>query len=192
MITIENINLICWLIFLGYWLINWKSVKPATEIAWQAPSFRWTALWIIIVIALFLHFALPKHSLHFLTQTPPTPSIVQVIGICLTVIGLIIAIVARKTLADNWSSDIELKKNHTLITTGVYHYTRHPIYTGIDLMCLGSILSLQSLLVVIFFLWVAGFMFFKMKKEETLLMKHFPKDYAEYKKKTKALIPFIY
>jgi protein-S-isoprenylcysteine O-methyltransferase Ste14 len=192
MITIENINLICWLIFLGYWLINWKSVKPAIEIAWQAPNFRWTGLFIIIVIVLFLHFAFPKHSLNFLTQTHSASSIMQIIGICLTIIGLIIAIVARKTLADNWSSDIELKKNHKLITTGVYQYTRHPIYTGIDLMCLGSVLSLQSILVVIFFLWVAGFMFFKMKKEETLLMKHFPKDYAEYKKKTKTLIPFIY
>ena len=192
MISIENINLICWLIFLGYWLINWKSVKPAAEVAWRAPGFRWTALWIIIVIALFLHFALPKDSLHFLTQPTSASSIVQIIGICLTVIGLIIALVARKTLADNWSSDIELKKNHKLITTGIYHYTRHPIYTGIDLMCLGSIFSLQSLLVVLFFLWVGGFMFFKMKKEEKLLMKHFPKDYTEYKKKTRTLIPFIY
>jgi len=192
MLNASNIITICWLIFLVYWIANWRSVKPAQETAWKAPNFRWTELWIIILIILVTHFVFPKHSLHFLTISSNSPLILQIIGIVLTILGLIIAIFARKTLADNWSSDVELKKDHKLITNGVYRYIRHPIYTGIICMGLGAIIVDQSIIVVLFYVCMAIFLIYKMKKEETLLLKHFPKEYQEYMKKTKALIPYIY
>ena len=192
MLNASNIITICWLIFLGYWIANWKSVKPAQETAWRSPSFRWTGLWIIVLIILVTHFVFPKHSLHFLTISSNAPLILQIIGVLLTILGLIIAIVARRTLADNWSSDVELKKDHKLITKGIYKYVRHPIYTGITFMGLGAIIVDQSIIVTIFFIGMVAFLIFKMKKEETLLLKHFPKEYPAYMKKTKTLIPFIY
>jgi protein-S-isoprenylcysteine O-methyltransferase Ste14 len=192
MLNASNIITICWLIFLGYWIVNWRSVKPAQEIAWRAPGFRWTMLWIIILILVITHFLFPQHSLHFLKITSTAPLFLQIIGVGLTVLGLIIAIIARKTLSDNWSSDIEFKKNHKLITEGIYRYIRHPIYTGIICMGLGAIIVDQSIIVVLFYFCMAAFLIYKMKKEETLLLKHFQKEYPAYMKKTKALIPFIY
>ena len=192
MINASNIVLFLWLIFLCYWLLHWKSVKPAKEIAWRAPGFRWTLLWMAVLIILISRFISHQQGLHiFDTSTQPiTP--LQIIGVILTGIGLVIALVARKTLADNWSSDVELKKDHTLITQGIYHYIRHPIYTGIDLMGLGATIVDQSPFVALFYVFMIIFLIFKMKKEEALLCKHFPKDYPAYMKKTKALIPFIY
>ena len=192
MVNASDIITLCWLIFLGYWMINWRSVKPAQETAWRAPGFRWTMLWIIILIILITHFFFPRHSLHFLTVSSTAPLLLQIIGIGLTILGLIIAIAARKTLADNWSSNVELKKNHKLITEGVYKYVRHPIYTGITFMGLGAIVVDESIIVTIFFIGMVAFLIYKMKKEETLLLKHFPKEYPTYMKQTKALIPFIY
>ena len=114
------------------------------------------------------------------------------IGTTLNVIGLIIAITARRTLADNWSGDIEIKKDHKLITTGIYKYVRHPIYTGVIAMALGTILLIMSINAFIFFGIISALMIFKLKQEEKLLTKYFPKEYPEYKKRTKGLIPFIY
>ena len=186
MVNATNIIALCWLIFLVYWIINWRSVKPAQEVAWKASGFRWTMLWILVVLLL------PKHSLQFLTAAATPTGALEILGLGLAVMGLLIALVARKTLADNWSSNIEFKKNHRLITDGIYGYVRHPIYTGIISMGLGSILVDQSLFVILLFIGVTAFLLFKMNKEETLLQKHFPKEYTEYKKKTKALFPFIY
>jgi protein-S-isoprenylcysteine O-methyltransferase Ste14 len=194
MFTVSNFILLCWLIFLGYWIVHWKSVKPAKEIAWRAPGFRWTLLWIVVLIILISRFLFHSSAFGFhifeTTQKPIT--FLDMIGIVMTVIGLIIAIAARKTLADNWSSDVELKKDHTLITVGVYKYVRHPIYTGITLMGLGAIIVEQSIFATIFFIGMVAFLLFKMKKEETLLLKHFPKEYPAYIKKTKALFPYFY
>jgi protein-S-isoprenylcysteine O-methyltransferase Ste14 len=192
MLNASNIISLCWLIFLGYWIINWKSVKPAKEVAWRAPGFRWTLLWIIVLIILLTHFLFPGNKIHFFSSIVAPSPIFQIIGIVLTVLGVVIAIVARNTLSDNWSSDIELKKNHELITKGIYQYARHPIYTGLTFMGLGSVIGLQTLYVTFFFIAMEIFLIFKMKKEEKLLLKHFPKEYPAYMKKSKALIPFIY
>ena len=193
MINVSNIILFCWLIFLGYWIINWKSVKPTKEMAWKEPHSRWTFIWIVILLFILSRFFFHRNaSFLFFTSAPSSFPSIQVLGILLTILGLIIAIVARKTLADNWSSNVELKKDHKLITTGVYNYTRHPIYTGIDLMGFGTIIALQSIVATLFFIFMVIFLMYKMKKEETLLRKHFPKEYPDYMKRTKALIPFIY
>src|SRR5579862_2234147 len=103
MLNVSNIISVCWLIFLGYWVINWRSVKPAQEIAWRAPGFRWTMGWLIVLIIVITHFFFPKYSLHLPTVFSHPSLLSQIIGISLTVLGLLIAIVARKTLADNWS-----------------------------------------------------------------------------------------
>jgi len=179
------------MIFLVYWIINWKSVKPTKEIAWRSPNFWWTRFWIIVLIILLGRFLFSTTGIQIFKPTNQF-SIVEVVGIILTVIGLIIAIVARRTLGDNWSSDIELKKEHELITRGIYQYVRHPIYTGLLFMGVGSIMALQTIWHTIFFIFMFGFLYFKMKKEETLMLKHFHKEYEAYMKKTKALIPFIY
>ncbi|HWY78869.1 MAG TPA: isoprenylcysteine carboxylmethyltransferase family protein [Candidatus Sulfotelmatobacter sp.] len=186
MLNTSNIIFVCWLIFLGYWIINWKSVKPTHEAAWRAPRFRWIFLWIIILL-LLLHSIFPSYK-----TTPAHFSLIVIAGMIVTIIGLTIAIIARKTLADNWSSDVELKKNHKLIITGIYSYARHPIYTGIITMGIGTIITLQSIHATSFSIGMIAFMIFKMKKEEKLLLKHFPKEYSSYQKKTKALFPFLY
>ena len=191
MINASNIITLCWLIFLGYWLINWRAVKPTKETAWQAPGFRWTLLWIIVLIIVISRFVFLKNTEHVLNTSVHAYAL-QPLGILITMLGLIIAIVARKTLADNWSSDVVLKKDHELITKGIYHYVRHPIYTGMTLMGIGSVIVLQTIIVALFFIVMVVFLVFKMKKEETLMLKHFPKEYPAYRKKTKALIPFIY
>lgn len=115
-------------------------------------------LWILVVLA--AHFLLPKHSLTFLTASATPTGALEILGLILAVLGLLIALVARKTLADNWSSNIEFKKNHRLITDGIYGYVRHPIYTGIISMGLGSILVDPSLFVILLFIGVTVFFAF--------------------------------
>jgi protein-S-isoprenylcysteine O-methyltransferase Ste14 len=189
MITVQNIVLLCWMIMLAYWAINWWKVKPTKEVKWNASKMRWAVAWGVVLLLLLSHMIFP--SFHQASSTV-LPQIWQNVGTILVVIGLIIAIIARKVLADNWSSNVDIKKNHKLITTGIYRYMRHPIYTGISLMGFGSILVDQSFLVTLFFVIMIVFLVYKQRQEELLLTKHFPKDYAEYKKRTKALIPFLY
>ena len=99
---------------------------------------------------------------------------------------------STKNPCGNWSSEVVLKRNQELITTGVYGYVRHPIYTGVLLMALGSGLSAGTILAFLPFLALLFFFWFKSKGEEELLTEHFPREYPAYKRRVKALIPYVF
>jgi protein-S-isoprenylcysteine O-methyltransferase Ste14 len=109
-----------------------------------------------------------------------------------TALGLMIMIWSRITLGKNWSANIVLKEEHRLVTTGPYAYVRHPIYSGLILMVLGVILYVNTLILTVFFIVFFFGAYFKANKEEKILLTIFPIEYAEYKKKVKALIPLIF
>ncbi len=57
------------------------------------------------------------------------PDPVRWIGITGFGFGLILFWRVHKTLGENWSPILEIRRNHKLITDGPYKYVRHPMYT---------------------------------------------------------------
>ena len=113
----------------------------------------------------------------------------QFIGAALTVLGCLFAIWTRFTLGSNWSGRVTLKTDHSLVVRGPYSFVRHPIYTGILLAVLGTVVAVDQWKGLIpFFLVIAIFML-KINQEERLMMQTFPEDYGAYRKHVKALIP---
>ena len=190
MTTAQYIILACWINFLLYWFASRSSVKATQERNWSGGSFRWAIIGIAIV-ALFLRFfglAIPFFTISLISHS----ELLSVVSVILVGIGLVIALVARATLAGNWSNDVDVKVDHDLTTIGIYRYARHAIYTGVLLMGLGSVLLLGTISAFLGFLCMFGFFWFKTRREEKLLTKHFPKEYPAYKNHTKALIPFVW
>ena len=120
------------------------------------------------------------------------PAALRLLAAALCVGGLAVAFWARATLAGNWSSNVTFKKNHELIQTGPYRWARHPIYTGLLLMALGTALisarlgSWLGLLLMTLGFWI------KLKYEEELMLRHFPDTYPGYQKRVKALVPGLF
>ena len=119
---------------------------------------------------------------------------IQTIGFVLVILGFSQAIAARKELADNWTEayEYQIKKNHELITKGIYRYVRHPIYGALLIMPTGALIVSGSYTFVVCFIFILFTIEIFAKREEKLLTKHFGKKYIEYKKTTKKFIPFIY
>ena len=185
MTTEGYIILFCWIIFLLYWIASARNAKPDKEVKQDTSSFQLVIIWLLFGGFLFLkNFLLPIPQFHI--------ALLQTIGIVSVIIGLISAIIARKTLAQDWSKGVVLKTTQRLITNGIYNYTRHPIYSGFLLMALGTVLFLETISATVLFIIMFLYLRFKSLQEEKLLTKHFPKEYPEYKKRTKSLIPFIY
>jgi len=135
-------------------------------------------------------FGIPMDSLIVLLI--PQTIVMNAVIVILVTAGLVVAIIARRTLAKNWSAAVALKKDHELITTGLYHYVRHPIYIGARLMVLGTTLSLGTLSACIGFLINVLTTWLKLKQEEAFLAEHFAEEYSSYKSRTRMLIPFIW
>jgi protein-S-isoprenylcysteine O-methyltransferase Ste14 len=83
-----------------------------------------------------------------------------------------------------------LKENHELIQRGPYRLVRHPIFSGLLLMILGTaILAGQISGFIALAICFCGF-WVKLRQEEALLSKNLI-GYSEYTRHTKALVPFI-
>ncbi len=83
----------------------------------------------------------------------------------------------------------EVRDSPAVIKTGVFAYSRHPIYFGSILVYVGWILLTMSLIslgywviIVIFYEYIATY-------EEKLLLKQFGKEYEDYKKQVPKWIP---
>jgi protein-S-isoprenylcysteine O-methyltransferase Ste14 len=108
-----------------------------------------------------------------------------------TIGGLILFIQSHRALGRNWSLDVVVQEKHQLIENGPYGYIRHPLYSGVLLMFMGMALYCGRTGCIILFVYCVFGVYFKSQMEERLLARTFPA-YSEYKRRTKALIPFIW
>jgi protein-S-isoprenylcysteine O-methyltransferase Ste14 len=179
---------VCWIIFVLVWLLGAVSTKRTI---YRESSAERAGYWLVLVIGYFLVIksgSLPS-PLNWLIVSHTSLS--TSIGVFLCVSGLLFAIWARVILGRNWSGVITLKEGHELIERGPYRVVRHPIYTGILAMFAGTAIALGyfggflGLLLVFVSFWL------KLKREEDLMLKHFPDKYAAYRRRTKRIIPFL-
>jgi protein-S-isoprenylcysteine O-methyltransferase Ste14 len=179
---------VCWIIFVVVWLLGAISTKRAIYRESSAERARY---WLVLVIGYFLAIKSSSLPPPFDWLVVPHTTSSAWIGAFLCVSGLVFAIWARVILGRNWSGVITLKEGHELIERGPYRVVRHPIYTGILAMFAGTAIAMGyfggflGLLLVFVSFWL------KLKREEDLMLKHFPDKYAAYQRRVKRIIPFL-
>lgn len=85
----------------------------------------------------------------------------------------------------------EPKSGTNLLTNGPYRWIRHPMYTAVLLICFSWMWSSGTWIDVLLFIVLVANQWIKLSYEESLLTKMFPKEYPNYKRNSKALIPFV-
>jgi protein-S-isoprenylcysteine O-methyltransferase Ste14 len=184
---LRNFIIACWAIFAAYWAATAASTKRTAE----RQSWKSRRLYLLLLVVAFALLAgvVPLYPLR--QRVVPSGPAVDVTAAMLCAGGLILAIWARRAIGENWSGIVTLKRDHELVTGGPYRYVRHPIYSAILLMFLGSALasrqfgSLVGLALAFASFWI------KLRQEEALMMRHFPGEYPAYHARVKALIPFV-
>lgn len=111
-------------------------------------------------------------------------------GVLFIAPGLIILLISLKQLGKSLDANPVPKADSELVETGLYRYLRHPIYTGLLLATLGTVV--QSASWFKFSLWLALLVLlnFKASFEERLLQAKFP-GYRAYQSRTGRFLPRI-
>jgi protein-S-isoprenylcysteine O-methyltransferase Ste14 len=78
-----------------------------------------------------------------------------------------------------------------LLTHGIFHYIRHPLYTAVLLIAGSLAFDQASWMRMVAWVLLLVVLLMKMDHEEGLLLQKFPA-YSDYKKKTWRLIPLVY
>jgi protein-S-isoprenylcysteine O-methyltransferase Ste14 len=178
-----------WITFLIYWQIKAANTKKTRRLE-PAVSRILRALTVIVAIVLLSTTWIPLPWLYRRLWRPGLWPFW--LGAALTVGGLLFAVWAREHLGRNWSSSVSIKQDHELITTGPYAVVRHPIYTGILGGFLGLAIAVSEVRgFVVFVLMFLGF-WAKLSMEEQWMHSQFGETYAQYVRRSAALVPYLF
>jgi len=118
-------------------------------------------------------------------------SVIRYIGLAVYLVFSWIQVWSFKTLGDNYSQDIMIKKNHELITKGPFKIIRHPQYLCQILLDLGATAATLGYIVGFLALVEIPIYIMRASMEDKLLAKYFSEKFSEYKKKSGFMFPFI-
>ena len=177
-----------WVAWLVYWGISARNVK-ATQ--WREPLGSQLLHRLPLILALIL-LGGPRWLPRALTKRfLPEGGLLPFLGIVLLAAGLGFSVWARRHLGRNWSAHVVVKQDHALIRSGPYRHVRHPIYTGILLAFLGTVVTIGEWRGLLAFLFALVSFAVKSRAEEYRMQGTFP-EYQQYRRETAALIPFVY
>jgi protein-S-isoprenylcysteine O-methyltransferase Ste14 len=118
------------------------------------------------------------------------PPVVQWSGVFVMLFALWLFWRAHVDLGLNWSITLELRKDHELITHGVYRCVRHPMYSAIFLFAIAQGMLLPN--------WLAGWSglvsfallyLSRVRSEEEMMSEAFGTEYEDYVQRTRRLWP---
>jgi protein-S-isoprenylcysteine O-methyltransferase Ste14 len=174
---------VCWCAVALAWLagaIFYESRAPAERTRSRLGSTLLIGIVVIAVVAI----AVPRAD----WASAQVPDWIRLLGLAILLAATGLTLWARVVLGAMWSAAPAVKEEHQLRTTGPYAVTRHPIYTGLLGMMLGSGLLAGGR-------WILGFPVFlvlfefKIHIEERFMTAEFPDDYPRYRQRVPQLVP---
>ncbi len=115
------------------------------------------------------------------------------IGAVVFALALWLLLRSHVDLGRNFSPALEIMEGHSLVTHGVYHRIRHPMYAAHWLWGFAQALLLQN--------WVAGFAMLvstlplylvRVPREEQMMLEYFGEEYRLYMSRTGRVIPRLW
>jgi protein-S-isoprenylcysteine O-methyltransferase Ste14 len=101
-------------------------------------------------------------------------------GVVLVSSGFALFILGLMALGNSWRLGIDAKAPGTLVTRGIYSFSRNPIYSFFDLYLLGTFLINGTLVFLVFALLVVVNLHYQIIGEEKFLRKIYGKTYQDY------------
>ena len=176
----------CFLVFAGFWMVTAFSTKRTVR------SRGWWRVTFFAILAGYFAARLGFMNAPWMRGVLwPRTLATGLLADALALAGLVVMLWARVTIGRNWSAGVVLKEQHELVTRGPYRWVRHPIYSGLLLMALGLAIwrgqysGFWGLLVFVILFWI------KARAEERLMIEHFGDAYRDYRRRVKALIPYL-
>jgi protein-S-isoprenylcysteine O-methyltransferase Ste14 len=119
----------------------------------------------------------------------PLPTWLRWIGFALGLLSLAFWTWTQVTLDTRWSAQLQLRKEHSLVTSGPYARIRHPLYAAMFAWAIAlALLTANWLFFAITVLTIAGTVV-RVPKEEQMMLDSFGDEYRAYMQRTGRFFP---
>lgn len=175
----------CWGIFTLAWVAG-AVYNHAHAPTWRNRSPFGAAMLAGVLISALLIWVVPDPVWRALTAGSAA---VRMTGLAVLIACTVVTLWARVVLGTMWSVDPAIRQDHELRTAGPYRFVRHPIYTGMLGMIVGTVLlaGAGQWLTILPVGW--ALLKIKIRVEERLMTAEFPDEYAHYRRRVPQLIP---
>ena len=120
------------------------------------------------------------------------PAALRWLGFAIGLFSIALLIWTELELGRQFSPQLQLRQEHQLITAGPYARIRHPLYTAIDSFGLALALVSTNWFFVAFFIICLAGLWFRVPKEEQMMLNQFGEDYKAYMQRTGRFLPKLY
>lgn len=176
-----------WIAFSLYW--SRASIGDSTIARSESRGSRFIHEALVNMAFLLLFLQIFPHIPGLGHRFLPGSRTLTTVGLVLQIVMFVLAIWARFHLGRHWRGVIAILGNHQLIRSGPYRLVRHPIYTAILGMFVGTAMISGGLYAPLGVVFATVAYWRKIRIEEHYLHQAFGEEYAEYSRITPALIP---
>ena len=139
---------------------------------------------LVIILTSLVYFSSTKLELIYLPYRQIVSVIILIIGL-IVIVSPVVDFIKSKTTVN----PVKFKNVNRLVTTGIYRYSRNPMYLGMILIIISTTIYYLNFLSVfsplIFYIWINKF---QINREEIFLEDKFGSEYLKYKSKTRRWI----
>ncbi|MBO5166059.1 MAG: isoprenylcysteine carboxylmethyltransferase family protein [Lachnospiraceae bacterium] len=114
----------------------------------------------------------------------------QIAGVAIGIAAVVIFALATITMKNSWRVGIPEEKT-SLITNGIYGWSRNPAFVGFDLLYLSVCLMFFNIPLLLVSIWAAVMLHLQILQEEEHMQKMFGEEYAAYCKNVNRCIPWF-
>lgn len=115
------------------------------------------------------------------------PEAFRIAGSIIGIVAILFFAAATITMKTSWRVGIPEEKT-SLVTVGIYRWSRNPAFVGFDLLYLSICLLFCNIPLVLVSAWAAAMLHLQILQEEEHMEKMFGSEYVEYKKRTNRYI----
>ena len=188
---------IFWIIFWGFFLLLGYSQKKKKEERAAAMvqeasiknKYKLKGITVFIILAITFFYFMLGIKIASMGGFIKLDKFLAFLGFIIVLSGMILALWARFKLSYLKTSEVVFSLGDDFIKNGPYQWIRHPMYTGLLLILVGSTVIFVDWISFLFiFLVIFPLMYKKARREE----KHHLKieGYKEYQKKTAMFFPY--
>lgn len=157
--------------------------KKGFQFIFEVYAFAALAVWMLEVISYSLHasFRILPSVLHLQLLNS---SVAKIIGVLLITTGFVILISAFVSFGNSWRIGMDVKTPGRLVTTGIFGFSRNPIYIFLNLWFIGTFLINGTLIFLIFALLAIVHLHYQILREERFLLELYGQPYRDYLART--------
>lgn len=163
-------------------------VLPKDDSAYGLIGFYFKLTMIFMFVYVLLFTFVPRLYDKFLPISQLDTLTIKYIGLGLLAFALIWTIIAQGHMKNSWRIGIDTETKTELITTGLFQFSRNPIFFGMIVSLVGLFLTTPNALTGLFMILGYVLIQIQIRLEEEFLTNQHGQEYAVYKQRVRRLI----